>query len=102
MRAAPSDRPAADPLGDMIEWCPYRSLLGYGLTEAAIMSRRPAAAIAAPDMAPGDPSPALLAELAGVLRSGEVVLILARDRAYRDRLKALLLALAGAVPEGHA
>ncbi len=89
-------------LGDAIEGCPFRSLLAIGLTEAQIMSRRPGAAYAAPEMAPGDPSPELLAELADTLRRGETVLILARDRAHRDRMKSLLLALVGAVPGGRA
>ena len=84
-------------LGEAIEQCPYRSLLGYGLSEATIMSRRPAAAYASPDMAPGDPSPEMLAELADVLRGGETVLVMARDPAHRNRVKALLLALAGSV-----
>lgn len=86
-------------LGDLLERCPFRSVIGAHGSD--LLGRSPGAVIAAPRPGMVDPAPALIEAAIGILRAGGTVLVLAADPADRVRIRHLLGAIQP-VQWGHA
>ena len=79
---------------DLVDRCPFRTLIGTG-RDLADMMERVGCTIAVLGETPEPMSQRMLADALTVLQAGKVVLLISNDRALRDYAKREIMSMAG-------